>query len=48
MAALHPAAEDYKLSLTILLKGARGVGKRTIVRWAAQDVGLHVQEVGLW
>lgn len=44
-AALHPAAEGYKLSLSILLKGSRGIGKCTIARWAAQDLGLHVLEV---
>jgi peroxin-6 len=44
-ATLHPAALVYQLSVTVLLSGSRGVGKRTIARWAAQDLGLHVLEV---
>lgn len=45
VATLHPSALGYKLSVTVLLSGAKGVGKRTVVRWAAQDLGMHVLEV---
>jgi hypothetical protein len=44
-ATLHPAASDYKLAVTVLVTGNAGVGKRTMVRWASKDLGLHVMEV---
>ena len=47
-AALHPSALDYGLSVTILLKGARGSGKRIMAHWVARSLGLHVLEVGIF
>jgi peroxin-6 len=44
-ATLHPAATEYKLAVTVLVTGNAGVGKRTTVRWASRDLGLHVMEV---
>lgn len=36
---------EYDLDLTVLLKGARGCGKRTLVRGMAGMVGFHLLEV---
>lgn len=44
-AALRPAAADYRLDLSILLHGQRGIGKVTVTRQAARKLGLHVLEV---
>lgn len=44
-ASLRPGASDYDLHLTVLLKGARGCGKRTIVRSVARVTGFHLLEV---
>lgn len=44
-ASLLPAAADYDLHLSVLLKGARGIGKRTTALWVAQKLGVHVLEV---
>ena len=45
-----PTAVDYDLRLSVLLKGARGVGKQTTTRWVAQKAGIHLLEVSvdLW
>nr|CAG8450293.1 2321_t:CDS:10 [Entrophospora candida] len=42
---LHPKAISLNLSCTVLLHGPRGCGKKTIVEWAAERVGVHVYEV---
>ena len=44
-ATLHPAASEYKLASTILVTGNAGIGKRTLTRWTARDLGLHIMEV---
>ncbi|WFD27575.1 peroxisomal assembly protein [Malassezia nana] len=44
-AAFSPAAQRLDLHLQVLLVGARGVGKRTLVRWATQRVGAHLLEL---
>lgn len=44
-AALNRHAVDYHLQLSILLKGARGVGKATVANWVAQRLGIHLLEV---
>lgn len=44
-AALRAGASEYDLHLTVLLKGARGCGKRTIVRTVARRTGFHLLEV---
>ena len=44
-ASLIPSASDLDLSLTVLLKGARGIGKQTTARWVAQQLGIHILEV---
>lgn len=46
-ASLRPGASEYDLHLTVLLKGARGCGKRTVVRNVARATGLHLLEVRL-
>nr|ASF90227.1 hypothetical protein SPAR01853 [Bartheletia paradoxa] len=44
-ASLRPDARDYELHLSVIFKGARGAGKRTVARWVASSVGLGVVEV---
>ncbi|WFD23548.1 peroxisomal assembly protein [Malassezia equina] len=44
-AALSPPAQPLGLHLTVLLTGAQGIGKRTLVRWAAQRTGAHLWEL---
>lgn len=44
-AAFLPNAVQYNLRLSVLLKGARGIGKQTTARWVAQEAGVHVIEV---
>jgi len=44
-ATLLPNAADYGLHLTVLLKGARGSGKKTVARWLAQQAGVHLIEL---
>lgn len=41
-AILHPFASDLDLPVSILLKGARGIGKSTCVKWLAQTLGVHL------
>lgn len=36
---------DYELHLSVLLKGARGIGKFTVAAWVAQSLGMHLFEV---
>ncbi|GAA6063493.1 hypothetical protein JCM10212_004452 [Sporobolomyces blumeae] len=44
-AALAPSASSYDLPLSVLLKGARGSGKRTMVHGVARRLGVHVLEI---
>ncbi|GAA5824221.1 hypothetical protein JCM5353_000355 [Sporobolomyces roseus] len=44
-AALAPNASSYDLPLTVLLKGARGSGKRTMVTGVARRLGVHLLEI---
>lgn len=44
-ATLLPHAADYGLHLSVLLKGSRGCGKRTVTRWIAQQTGVHLVEL---
>lgn len=40
-------AAEYRLHLSILLKGARGIGKCTIATWVSQTLGIHLLDVGI-
>lgn len=42
---LLPSAADYDLHISVLLKGARGVGKRTVTHWVAEQLGVNLFEV---
>ncbi|GAA6007485.1 hypothetical protein JCM11491_004179 [Sporobolomyces phaffii] len=44
-AALAPNASSFDLPLTVLVKGARGSGKRTMVHGVARHLGVHVLEI---
>jgi peroxin-6 len=44
-AALVPRALSYDIPISIVLKGARGVGKTTIVKDVARQLGVHAYEV---
>lgn len=44
-ATLMPRAASYGLHLSVLLKGARGSGKKTAIRWSAARTGVHLVEV---
>lgn len=44
-ATLLPSAANYGLYLSVLLKGARGSGKKTVVQWAAKQTGVHLIDV---
>jgi peroxin-6 len=43
--ALQPSMASFGLQISVLLKGARGSGKRMIVRSLAARMGLGVLEV---
>ncbi|KXS14639.1 AAA-domain-containing protein [Gonapodya prolifera JEL478] len=45
VSTLHPAAATLGLSLTCLIHGARGVGKRTAVTRVSVALGVHVKEI---
>jgi peroxin-6 len=47
-ATLARGAVDFDLHLSILLKGARGIGKFTIATWVAQRLGMHHLEVNIF
>ncbi|EJU05669.1 AAA-domain-containing protein [Dacryopinax primogenitus] len=47
-ACLSPSALDYQLQLTVLLRGPRGVGKRTTALAVAQRLGMHVLDVNCY
>lgn len=44
-ATLLPHAANFGLHLGVLLKGARGSGKKTLARWVAQKAGVHLVEI---
>lgn len=44
-ATMARRAIDYDLHTSILLKGARGIGKFTAATWVARQLGLHLLEV---
>lgn len=44
-ATLLPHAASFGLHLGVLLKGARGSGKKTLARWVAQRAGVHLVEI---
>jgi peroxin-6 len=44
-ACLLPSASEYDLHLTVLIKGASGSGKRTVVRSIARKTGFHLLEL---
>lgn len=44
-AALAQSAANYKLQLSVLLKGARGTGKFTCARWVARCLNMNMLEV---
>eukprot|EP00252_Welwitschia_mirabilis_P011139 TRINITY_DN2503_c0_g1_i1.p1 TRINITY_DN2503_c0_g1~~TRINITY_DN2503_c0_g1_i1.p1 ORF type:complete len:970 (+),score=216.58 TRINITY_DN2503_c0_g1_i1:125-3034(+) len=41
---LHPSAFSFKFKTTVLLHGPAGCGKRSVVKHAAEVMGLHVVE----
>ncbi|KAF9393749.1 peroxisomal assembly protein [Mortierella sp. AD011] len=42
---LHPFSSKLGLNCTVLLHGARGIGKKTVVDWVADLAGIHLMEV---
>ncbi|KAI1299511.1 peroxisomal assembly protein [Mortierella claussenii] len=42
---LHPFSSQLGLNCTVLLHGARGIGKRTVVDWVADLAGIHLMDV---
>lgn len=44
-ATLTQGASDYRLQLSVLLQGVRGIGKMSTIRAVAQQLGLHILEV---
>lgn len=42
---IHPQASRLSLRTAVLLHGPTGIGKRTVVKMAAEELGLHVVEV---
>ncbi|KAF9899258.1 peroxisomal assembly protein [Lobosporangium transversale] len=42
---LHPFSSKLGLNCTVLLHGARGIGKKTVVGWVADLAGIHLMEV---
>ena len=45
-AALTSGAAGYKLQLSVMLSGVRGVGKMSAIDTVANQLGVHVLEVG--
>lgn len=43
--ALSPAAQMYALNIAVIVKGACGSGKASLVRSAARELGFHLVEV---
>jgi peroxin-6 len=46
-AALLKNAAEYRLHLSLLLKGPRGVGKTSTATWVSQSLGVHLLDVTL-
>lgn len=44
-ATVQPNASRFNLHLSVLLKGARGCGKRTVTRWVAKSAGVQLVEL---
>ncbi|KAF9362279.1 peroxisomal assembly protein [Mortierella sp. NVP85] len=42
---LHPFSSKLGLNCTVLLHGARGIGKKTVVEWVADLAGIHLMDV---
>ncbi|KAF8979816.1 peroxisomal assembly protein [Entomortierella lignicola] len=42
---LHPFSSKLGLNCTVLLRGARGIGKKTVIDWVADLAGIHIMEV---
>ncbi|KAG0050446.1 peroxisomal assembly protein [Gryganskiella cystojenkinii] len=42
---LHPFSSKLGLNCTVLLHGARGIGKKTVIDWVADLAGIHIMEV---
>ncbi|KAG0340210.1 peroxisomal assembly protein [Podila humilis] len=42
---LHPFSSKLGLNCTVLLHGARGIGKKTVVGWVGDLAGIHIMEV---
>ncbi|KAI8361089.1 P-loop containing nucleoside triphosphate hydrolase protein [Mortierella sp. GBAus27b] len=42
---LHPFSSKLGLNCTVLLHGARGIGKKTVVEWVAGLAGIHLMDV---
>ncbi|KAF9433760.1 peroxisomal assembly protein [Entomortierella beljakovae] len=42
---LHPFSSKLGLNCTVLLHGARGIGKKTVIDWVADLAGIHLMEV---
>jgi len=42
---LHPFSSKLGLNCTVLLHGARGIGKKTVVEWVANLAGIHLMDV---
>ncbi|KAF9581438.1 peroxisomal assembly protein [Lunasporangiospora selenospora] len=42
---LHPFSSKLGLNCTVLLHGARGIGKKAVVEWVADLAGIHLMEV---
>ncbi|KAF9107306.1 peroxisomal assembly protein [Mortierella sp. AM989] len=42
---LHPFSSKLGLNCTVLLHGARGIGKKTVVDWVSDLAGIHLMEV---
>ncbi|CAG8639796.1 2937_t:CDS:2, partial [Paraglomus occultum] len=42
---LDPKAASLNLTCTVLVHGPRGCGKKTVVEWVAESVGVHLYEV---
>ncbi|KAJ4501694.1 P-loop containing nucleoside triphosphate hydrolase protein [Lentinula lateritia] len=45
---LERRAVDYNLQLSVLLKGARGIGKYTAASQIARNLGMHILEVNCY
>lgn len=43
--SLSPSALAYGLNLSVLVKGAGGSGKSSLVQSAARDLGFHLVQV---